>query len=62
VSAVGAIALSLVSRAFTSTESTSRSDGVGGPVGLGLGICILIMALLLGLFALFLCGLPDNGF
>jgi hypothetical protein len=30
--------------------------------GLGLGICILIMALLLGLFALFLSGLPDNGF
>jgi hypothetical protein len=30
--------------------------------GLGLGICILTMALLLGLFALFLSGLPDNGF
>jgi hypothetical protein len=30
--------------------------------GLGLGICILIMALLFGLYALLLSGLSDNTF
>jgi hypothetical protein len=40
----------------------SGSDRVAAQLGLGLGICILTMALLLGLFALFLRGLPDNGF
>jgi hypothetical protein len=40
----------------------SGSDRVAAQWGLGLGICILTMALLLGLFALFLSGLPDNGF
>ena len=40
----------------------SGSDRVAAQWGLGLGICILTMALLFGLFALFLSGLPDNGF
>jgi hypothetical protein len=38
----------------------SGSGRVAAQWGLGLGICILIMALLIGLFALFLSGLSDN--
>jgi hypothetical protein len=88
VSAVGAIALFLVSRHVhlngidivplavpalgvlatvlgivgLRRARQSGSDRVAAQWGLGLGICILIMALLFGLFALFLSGLPDNGF
>lgn len=40
----------------------SSSDRMAAQWGLGLGICILIMAALLSLLALFLSGLPDNGF
>ena len=40
----------------------SGRDRAAARRGLGLGICILIMAVVLGLFALFLSGLPDNDF
>jgi hypothetical protein len=40
----------------------SGSDRAAAQWGLGLGICILLMAVVLGLFALILSGLPDNAF
>jgi drug/metabolite transporter (DMT)-like permease len=40
----------------------SGTDRLAAQWGLGLGICILIMALLFGVYALLLSGLSDNAF
>jgi uncharacterized membrane protein len=87
-SAVGAIALVLVSRHVQTNgiplaavaaptggvlasvlgivglvrANRSGSDRTVAAWGLGLGIIILALSVILGLFALFLSGLPDNGF
>jgi hypothetical protein len=61
VPALGALATVLGIVGFRRARQ-SGSDRAAAQWGLGLGICILIMAVVLGLFALVLSGLPDNGF
>ena len=59
-------ALGFVATAFGAAglAIAKRSDGdrVTAGWGLGLGICILVLTTFIGVFALFLSGLPDNGF